>query len=144
MSVAAAGSLHADHEKQLEPTLGCLREIADALEQAEAVGAVALISEADRIVTNQIVIHERDDESQVYPRVAKYLADRHGLGAMSRAHREIIHLSRLLRRLADGLSPEDIDPYLIRDAQRVIESIEALVRIHNAQEEDIYEYAIGG
>jgi hemerythrin HHE cation binding domain-containing protein len=89
------------------------------------------------------VTHERDDESQVYPRVAKYLADRHGLGAMSRAHREIIHLSRLLRRLADRLSPEDIDPYLIRDAQRVIESIEALVRIHNAQEEDIYEYAIG-
>jgi hypothetical protein len=39
------------------------------------------------------------------------------------------------------LSPEDVDKYLIRDAQRVIESIEALVRIHNAQEEDIYENA---
>jgi heavy metal translocating P-type ATPase len=142
MPVAAAGSLHADHE-QLEPTLDRLREIADALEQAEGADAVALISEADRIIANRIVTHERDDESQIYPQVAKYLADRHGLGAMSRAHREIIHQSRLLRRLADGLSPEDIDPYLIRDAQRVIESIEALVRIHNAQEEDIYEYAIG-
>jgi heavy metal translocating P-type ATPase len=142
MPVAAAGSLHADHE-QLEPTLDRLREIADALDQVEGADAVTMISEADRIVANKIVTHERDDESQVYPRVAKYLADRHGLGAMSRAHREIIHLSRLLRRLADGLAPEDIDPYLIRDAQRVIESIEALVRIHNAQEEDIYEYAIG-
>ena len=30
---------------------------------------------------------------------------------------------------------------MVRDAQRVIESIEALVRIHNAQEEDIYEQA---
>jgi soluble P-type ATPase len=143
MPVAAAGSLHADHE-HLEPTLDRLREIADALDQAEGIRAVTLISEADRIIANQIVTHERDDESRVYPRVAKYLADRHGLGAMSRAHREIIHLSRLLRRLSDGLTPEDIDPYLIRDAQRVIESIEALVRIHNAQEEDIYEYAIGG
>ena len=142
MPPAAAGSLHSDHE-QLEPTLDRLREIADALDQSEGAGAVAMISEADRIVANEIVTHERDDENQVYPRVAKYLADRHGLGAMSRAHREIIHLSRLLRRLADGLSPADIDPYLIRDAQRVIESIEALVRIHNAQEEDIYEYAIG-
>ena len=27
---------------------------------------------------------------------------------------------------------------------RVIESIESLVRIHNAQEEDIYEHAIAG
>ena len=142
MPVAAAGSLHADHER-MEPTLDRLREIADALDLAEGSGAVAMISEANRIVENKVVTHERDDESEVYPRVAKYLADRHGLGAMSRAHREIIHLSRLLRRLADGLSPEDVDPYLIRDAQRVIESIEALVRIHNAQEEDIYEYAVG-
>jgi hypothetical protein len=61
---------------------------------------------------------------------------------MSRAHREIIHLARLLRRLADGLSTADIDR-MIRDAQHIIESIEALVRIHNAQEEDIYEHAIG-
>ena len=91
----------------------------------------------------QIVEHERNDESAVYPQVAKFLADRHGLGAMSRAHREIIHLARLLRRLSDGLSPGEIDRYLVRDAQRIIESIEALVRIHNAQEEDIYEHAAG-
>jgi len=39
-----------------------------------------------------------------------------------------------LRPSNDG----DIDRYLVRDAQRVIESIEALVRIHNVQEEDIY------
>jgi hypothetical protein len=60
---------------------------------------------------------------------------------MSRAHREIIHQARLLARMADGLTPADADRYLVRDAQRVIESIEALVRIHNAQEEDIYEHA---
>jgi hypothetical protein len=52
-------------------------------------------------------------------------------------------MARLLRRLANGLLPSDVDHYLIRDAQRVIEAIEALVRIHNAQEEDIYEHAIG-
>lgn len=127
----------------MEPALDRLREIADALDQVEGAGAVSLISEADEVVANRIVIHEQDDECKVYPRVARYLADRHGLAAMSRAHREIMHQSRLLRRLAGGLSAEDTDPYLIRDAQRVIESIEALVRIHNAQEEDIYEYAIG-
>ncbi len=60
---------------------------------------------------------------------------------MARAHREIMHLSRLLSRIAEGLVPTDADRYLIRDAQRVIESVEALVRIHNAQEEDIYEHA---
>jgi heavy metal translocating P-type ATPase len=143
MPVAAAGSLHADHAR-LEPMLDRLRQIADALDRTDGDAAVAMILEAVRIVEGEIVTHERGDERQVYPRVAKYLADRHGLRAMSRAHREIIHLSRLLKRLTDGLRPENTDSYVIRDAQKVIESVEALVRIHNAQEEDIYEYATGG
>lgn len=143
MPATAATALQLDHQR-LENALDRLREIADALDQAKGAQAATLIVEANRIVRQQVVAHERDDESAVYPRVAKFLADRHGLSAMSRAHREIIHQARLLQRLADGLSAEDIDRYLIRDAQRVIESIEALVRIHNAQEEDIYEHAMAG
>jgi soluble P-type ATPase len=143
MPAATATALRQDHER-MEPGLNRLREIADALDDAEAPAAVTLIGEADEIVTRQIVEHEREDESTVYPELTKFLHDGHGLGAMSRAHREVIHSARLLRRLADGLAPADADRYLIRDAQRVIESIEALVRIHNAQEEDIYEHAIAG
>ena len=142
MPAAAATSLRHDHE-QMEAALDRLREIADGLDAAEGTGAVSLIAEADNIVTRQIVEHEREDERAVYPRIAKFLRDRHGLGAMSRAHREIIHQARLLRRLAHGLTPQDADHFLVRDAQRVIEAIEALVRIHNVQEEDIYEHAIG-
>jgi len=142
MPAGAATALRLAHER-MELTLDRLREIADTLDQAHGAGAVTLISEADRIVAQEIVEHERDDETAVYPRVAKFLADRHGLGAMSRAHLEIIHLARLLHRLAGGLAPEDTDHYLIRDAQRIIESLDALVRIHNAQEEDIYEHAMG-
>jgi hypothetical protein len=132
--------LRENHER-LEVELDRLREVADALDDAEGEPAVALIAEADTIVSREIVQHEREDESAVYPRLAKYLSDRHGIGAMSRAHREIIHQAGLLARIADGLAPADADRYLVRDAQRVIESIEALVRIHNAQEEDIYEHA---
>jgi hypothetical protein len=101
-----------------------------------------LICEANGIVNQKIIAHEQEDESAVYPRLAKFLSDGHGLGAMSRAHREIMHQARLLARIADGLAPADADRYLVRDAQRVIEAIEALVRIHNAQEEDIYEHAV--
>jgi hypothetical protein len=132
--------LREDHER-LEVELDRLREIADALDDAEGAPAVALIAEASTIVSKEIVQHEREDEGAVYPRIAKYLSDRHGIGAMSRAHREIIHQAGLLARIASGLAPADADRYLVRDAQRVIESIEALVRIHNAQEEDIYEHA---
>jgi hypothetical protein len=62
---------------------------------------------------------------------------------MSRAHREILHLARLLSRITEDLPSENADRYLMRDAQRVIEAIETLVRMHTAQEDDIYE-AVGG
>jgi len=79
---------------------------------------------------------------RVYPRLAKVLMDGYGLSAMSRAHREILHLARLLARVVEDLPSEKIDRYLVRDAQRVIEAIEALVRIHTAQEEDIYDAVV--
>jgi hypothetical protein len=140
MPAVTVTELREDHER-LDETLDRLREIADILDDVESSAAVPLITEADQLVTERIVTHERDDEIVVYPRLTRFLSDAHSLSAMSRAHREIIHLARLLSRMTTGLLPADADRYLIRDAQRVIESIEALVRMHNAQEEDIYEHA---
>ena len=132
--------LRKEHEL-LEVQLNRLREIADALDDATGAVAASLIGEANVVVTTEIVAHEREDETSVYPRLSKFLSSGHGLAAMSRAHREIVHQARLLKRIADDLVSVSADRYLIRDAQRVIEAIEALVRIHNAQEEDIYEQA---
>ncbi|MBS7587594.1 heavy metal translocating P-type ATPase [Ancylobacter defluvii] len=139
MPARAANRLREEHER-LELLLDRLRAIADALDTATPNDAVPLILEAGRIVSGPIVGHERNDETDVYPRLLEFLADKHGLGAMSRAHREILHQSRLLGRITDGLDPAHVDFYLVRDAQRVMESIEALVRLHNAQEEEIFEH----
>jgi len=136
-----ARALRREH-RVLELELEELRAITDALDDASPEQAVSLITKAHRIVENAVVVHERADETSVYPRLTQYLADDNGLSAMSRAHREILHLARLLARLAQGLRPQDVDKYLIHDAQRVIESIDTLVHIHNAQEEDIYEHAV--
>ena len=131
-------TLHHDHQALLRD-LGRLRQIVDALDDVGPESAAALIGEADRLVQGSVVMHEREDEDSVYPKLTEVLRDRHGLAAMSRAHREILHLARLLARIAEDLPSEKIDRYLIRDAQRVIEAIETLVRMHTAQEEDIYE-----
>ncbi len=141
MPAGTVQDLHEDHEK-LEASLDRLRQIVDALDDAKPEMAVEFILEANRIVGKEIVAHEREDVGSVYPRLANILSEAHGLNAMSRAHREILHLARLLARLSEGLSPNESDRYLIRDAQRIIESIESLVRLHNAQEEDIYEEAV--
>ena len=131
-------TLHHDHQT-LFRDLDRLRTIVDALDDVTPESAGTLIGEAHRLVQSSVVKHERDDEDSVYPKLAEVLRERHGLSAMSRAHREILHLARLLSRIVDDMPSEKIDRYLVRDAQRVIEAIETLVRMHTAQEEDIYE-----
>jgi len=138
MAVEDGRELHRNH-LALIGGLDRLRSIADALDDAGPESGAALIAEANDIIARQIVAHERADETSVYPSLARFLPDHHGLGAMSRAHREILHLARLLGRVVEDLPAEKVDRYLIRDAQRIIEAIETLVRMHTAQEEDIYE-----
>ena len=138
MTAADGRVLHRDH-LALIGDLDRLREIVDALDDATAETGAALIAEANRLVQEQVVAHERDDEGSVYPRLARILRESHSLSAMSRAHREILHLARLLARVVEDLPTEKVDRYLLRDAQRIIEAIETLVRMHTAQEEDIYE-----
>ena len=138
MTVEAGRELHHNHLALLGD-LDRLRSIVDALDDAVSERAAALIAEANLLVQDKVVAHERDDEGHVYPQLAEVLREAHGLSAMSRAHREILHLARLLARVAQELPSENVDRYLIRDAQRLIEAIETLVRLHTAQEEDIYE-----
>jgi len=138
MTAAAGRELHHNHLALLR-SLDRLRSIVDALDDAGPEQAAALISEANVLVQDKVVAHERDDEGHVYPQLAGVLREAHGLSAMSRAHREILHLARLLASAAKELPSENVDRYLIRDAQRLIEAVETLVRLHTAQEEDIYE-----
>jgi heavy metal translocating P-type ATPase len=141
MTAAAGRDLHRDHVT-LIGNLDRLRSIVDALDDATPESGAALIAEANKVIQEQVVVHERDDEGSVYPRLARLLSEQHSLSAMSRAHREILHLARLLARVVEDLPSEKVDRYLLRDAQRVIEAIETLVRMHTAQEEDIYEAVV--
>ena len=138
IAAADGRELHRDH-LALICHLDRLRSIVDALDDAAPDEGMRLIATANKVVQDHIVVHERDDEGSIYPRLAKVLRESHSLSAMSRAHREILHLARLLSRITEDLPSENADRYLMRDAQRVIEAIETLVRMHTAQEDDIYE-----
>ena len=138
VTAAVGRELHRNHIS-LIGNLDRLRSIVDTLDDATPQNGAALIVEANRLIQEHVVAHERDDEGNVYPQLSRILKESHSLSAMSRAHREILHLARLLARVVEDLPTEKIDRYLIRDAQRIIEAIETLVRMHTAQEEDIYE-----
>ena len=133
--------LNLGHE-EMNLGLDRLRDVADALDESEGSTAIALVREANKIVSDKIVLHERNDEGVIYPQLGKLAQERYALGALSRAHREIVHLAKLLQGTLDEATLGEIDKYWIRDAQRLIESIETLVRMHNAQEDDVYEGAM--
>src|ERR1019366_9096490 len=90
MTAEAGRELHHNHVA-LIGNLDRLRSIVDALDDAVPERAATLIAAANRIVQDQVVVHERDDEGNVYPQLARVLRESHGLSAMSRAHREILH-----------------------------------------------------
>ena len=140
---AAGRALRRDHEA-LGASLDALRGIADELDDAPEDRAMALIAEANALVRQHIVAHEREDEGTMQRLLSASKDDGISLAAVSRAHREILHLARLLDRLAEDLPAERADRYLVRDAQRLIESLAQIVRIHSAQEDDIYQTFAAG
>ena len=109
MTVEAGRELHHNHLALLGD-LDRLRSIVDALDDAVSERAAALIAEANLLVQDKVVAHERDDEGHVYPQLAEVLREAHGLSAMSRAHREILHLARLLARVAQGAAVGECRP----------------------------------
>jgi hypothetical protein len=93
------------------------------------------------MLREQLLPHEREDDRELYPLVANLLGGDDPMAAMSRTHREIF---RLHRRLSMGIArlpkPDpDVDPRAVQDLQRILHALDAIVRLHFAQEEEIYE-----
>ena len=57
---------------------------------------------------------------------------------MSRAHMEITHLIRRFSRLVDDLPPSGPDQADLPELRRVLYGLHAVLRLHNAQEEEAY------
>jgi hypothetical protein len=53
-------------------------------------------------------------------------------------HREIRHLTRLLQRMGGDLPREGPDPKTLAEIQRVLHGLDAILRLHFAQEDEIY------
>ena len=56
---------------------------------------------------------------------------------MSRTHQEIFHLSSLLSRLVDDATEHGFDPADRGEARRIPYSLDAILRLHFAHEEEL-------
>ena len=73
------------------------------------------------------------------PPLAPLLGGEDPLGSMSSTHREIAHLGRLFHRRVSDLSEEGPDPAEQRELRRLLYGLGAILQLHFAQEEELFE-----
>ena len=59
------------------------------------------------------------------------------LASMSRAHQEIFHLAALLDRLVGDPGGAELGPADLGEARRLLYALDAVLRLHFAQEEEL-------
>ena len=135
---AVSERLQAEH-LELQPLLDRIRTLAERLDGLPAADARTELGEVHRLLHDELLPHELREEADLYPTVAGLMGGRDPMAAMSRTHREIIHLVGLYGRLVGDWPDEGPDPVLIGDLRRVLFGLEAILRLHLAQEEEIFD-----
>ncbi len=120
-----------------------VRRVADAVGAVPDEQALAMARSLHRLLVDEIAPHERAEDAVLYPVLARVLGGADPTAPMSRAHVEIAHLIARLGRLLDGVGVEgmngegmDGDDRL--ELRRLLYGLHAILRLHNAQEEESY------
>ncbi|HZD38253.1 MAG TPA: heavy metal translocating P-type ATPase [Actinomycetes bacterium] len=131
------GRLRREHD-ELAPLLDRIREVADRLEPG--AGQVDDLRDVSGSLERELLPHERRDDELVTGGLADLLGGEDPLAAMRSTHLEIAHLARRYRRLLDGLPSTGPTAEDVLDLRRTLYGLDAILRLHNAQEEELYEW----
>ncbi|SMH46113.1 heavy metal translocating P-type ATPase [Azospirillum agricola] len=137
LSETEAQRLKAEHDK-LVPLLDRIRFAGDQLAGGSPPPSEELVR-LGALLRDRLLRHEQEDDATLYPQVAKLLGGEDPMAAMSREHREIGQLVRVYSRMVADLGSGPPDDLVLRDVQRVLYSLDAILRLHFAQEEEIYQ-----
>ncbi|CAN0628168.1 Heavy metal translocating P-type ATPase [Burkholderia multivorans] len=122
---------------ELGPVLKRIRDLADELPQLPGAAVAGALADMNDLLDRQLVSHERCDDADVYPGLARLLGGEDPMGAMSGAHREIFRVARLLQQMTADVPPEGPDAAGLREFQRLLYGLDAIVRLHCAQEDEL-------
>ncbi|MDE2256380.1 MAG: heavy metal translocating P-type ATPase [Xanthomonadaceae bacterium] len=128
-----------DEHRGLAPVLDRLTAVADRLPALRDAEAMRALTDLDALLRERLLPHESDDDRHVYPAVAALLGGDDPMAAMSRTHREIFRLHHQLSARIVRLSASVPDAGALRDLQRILYALDAILRLHFAQEEEIYQ-----
>jgi iron-sulfur cluster repair protein YtfE (RIC family) len=131
--IAIAHGLKVEHDAVLA-VVEQIRAVADTLstQNCDLAPSHTLF---DRL-EGELLPHERADEARLLPLVDRALGSSDTTAAMSRTHAEIEHQVSRLRRLLSDLDNDTVQPEDVVELRRLLYGLYAVLRLHNAQEEE--------
>lgn len=121
---------HAD----VAPVVERVKAVADGLEESRA--AVDRVHGLLDVVDRELLPHEHAEEAELYPVMSRILGGSEVMGGLSRTHAEIDHQVARLRRLVHALGSDTPDSQDLMELRGVLYGLYAVLRLHNAQEEE--------
>lgn len=130
--------LHAEHQ-QLAPVLNRLGAAITHLPEMAPGERLLELEAIDRSLREQLLPHENTDDREVYPAIAELLGGDDPMATLSHTHREIFRLHRLFSADLAHLRAAPGDDETLHKLQRRLHALDAILRLHFAQEEEIYQ-----
>lgn len=128
-----AWRLRAEHDA-LRGLVDRLRAVADSLttHERDVAALAALVDELE----SALLPHERAEEDELLPIVARALGSADATAGLSRTHAEIERYVRRLRRLlgSAAVQPDDDD---VIEGRRLLYGLHAVLELHNAEEDEL-------
>jgi heavy metal translocating P-type ATPase len=127
----------AEH-RVLRPDLERILAVADGLGGPVPADALPAVEAVHRFLVDDLLPHERAEESELYPVLDRVLGGEDPTGTMVRAHSEIAHLVGRLGRLLDELPSAGPDADEVTELRRTLYGLHAILTLHFAQEDEGY------
>jgi len=131
--VDTARRLHTEH-RAIGPLVEQVRAVADALttHDCDLRPVHTLLHRLDA----DLLPHERAEQAQLLPIMARALGGPDPTGGLSRTHAEIEHQVAWLRHVLGDLDDAPPEPEDVVDLRRLLYGLYAILRLHNALEEE--------
>jgi hypothetical protein len=135
-------TLEAEHQ-DLAAVVDRIRLTAERMQHVPNDAARQQLAELEHLLRTRLLPHEAREDRDVYARIRRHAGGPDALAGMSRTHMEMqrqIHTFGALRQAIDGNGPTGAQRY---ELQRTLHGLEAITRLHFAQEEEIYRLLQG-
>ncbi len=127
------------HEhRDLGPALAGIRPLADRLDDMAPPEALVALEATRAFLVDELVPHEREEDRDIFPLLAKAVGSDDVTAGLHRTHTEIFHLVRFIDRLVRELPETGPGLEDLTDLRRVLYGLDAILRLHIAQEEELF------